>query len=200
MYFLKSVVFVICGSILYSSCLATEHNPVIDAFNREAISPDLIPKAPEGLLTVQFEKGIKANLGNTLSIEQSKKKPVDLSWPSSQEAFYTVVMTDPDAPSRRNATFAEFKHWIVGNVPGLKINEGKIIADYRPPSPPKGTGPHRYILLVFVQPRGKITFKEPFTPSDKSDGRPKWSVKKFAQEYDLGDPVAGNFFFVERKK
>lgn len=98
----------------------------------------MIPKAPEGLLTVQFEKGVKANLGNTLSIEQSKKKPVDLSWRSSQEAFYTVVMTDPDAPSRRNATFAEFKHWIVGNIPGLKINEGKIIADYRPPSPPKG--------------------------------------------------------------
>ena len=32
---------------------------------------------------------------------------------AAQEATYTLVMLDPDAPSRENSQFRSFRHWVV---------------------------------------------------------------------------------------
>jgi phosphatidylethanolamine-binding protein (PEBP) family uncharacterized protein len=60
-------------------------------------------------------------------------------------------MTDPDAPSRENPTYREWHHWLVVNVPGNKISEGEIKSAYIGSGPPRGTGLHRYVLLVYQQ-------------------------------------------------
>jgi hypothetical protein len=33
-------------------------------------------------------------------------------------SFYTLVMSDPDAPSRSNPKMREWRHWVVGNIHG----------------------------------------------------------------------------------
>ncbi len=82
-------------------------------------------------------------------------------------------MTDPDAPSRETPTFREWHHWIVVNVPGNQIAHGEVKSAYIGSGkrkrmflfwmsktydstiyyegPPKGTGLHRYVFLVYQQ-------------------------------------------------
>ena len=100
---------------------------------------------------------------------------------------------DPDAPSRENPTNREFLHWLVGNIPGDDVEKGDILAPYVGSGPPKGTGLHRYIFLVFNQ-SGKINFDESQLTSNGKEGRKHFSTKKFAEKYNLGDPIAGNMF------
>jgi len=33
---------------------------------------------------------------------------------------------DPDAPSRKNATYREWHHWLVVNIPGTDISKGEV--------------------------------------------------------------------------
>lgn len=66
-----------------------------------------------------------------------------------------------------------------------------------PSGPPKNTDYHRYTFVVYEQPE-KINFEEtPIVGMMTVDGRPKYSLKKFAEKYNFGDPVAGNLFLAE---
>lgn len=70
------------------------------------------------------------------------------------------------------------------------------MSEYVGSGPPKGTGLHRYVFLVYKQP-GKISPDEPKLTNRSGDHRGKFSVSKFAKKYNLGDPVFGNFFQAE---
>lgn len=78
-------------------------------------------------------------MGNTLTPSQVKDPPL-VRWSTEEGAFYTLVMTDPDAPSRKDPSLGEVKHWIVGNIPGCDVTQGECLAGYRGSGPPKGTG------------------------------------------------------------
>ena len=54
---------------------------------------------------------------------------------------------DPDAPSRANPTYREWRHWLVANIPGCDVSKGETIVTYFGAGPPQGTGLHRYIFL-----------------------------------------------------
>jgi hypothetical protein len=58
-------------------------------------------------------------------------------------------------------------------------------------------GFHRYVLLLFKQP-GRVDFsKEPRLSNCSGEGRGKQHIAEFAKKYNLGDPVAGNFYLAE---
>lgn len=107
----------------------------------------------------------------------------EVKWNGVPDSFYTLCMTDPDAPSRQNPKFREWHHWLVGNIPGTDVNSGETLSAYVGSGPPKGTGDthvlfmmsftvffsfnlglHRYVFLIYKQP-GKIDFKEPRLPN-----------------------------------
>lgn len=69
-------------------------------------------------------------------------------------------MTDPDAPTRSNPTSGEVRHWYVGNIPANDIEKGDTLCAYIGSGPPKDTGLHRYVFLIFKQ-NGKLEFDEP---------------------------------------
>lgn len=103
-------------------------------------------------------------------------------------------MVDPDAPSRNNPKIREVKHWFVGNIKGNNVDKGDHITEYFGSGPPKGTGLHRYIFLLFKQ-EGMINYDaEPRTSNISRDHRFHFNTRKFANKYNLGDPIAGNFF------
>lgn len=103
-------------------------------------------------------------MGKELTPTQVKDKP-QVTWDAEKGVYYTLLMIDPDAPSRENHPFREVRHWLVVNILETAIDSGNEVSAYRGSGPPKGTGLHRYIFLVFKQPNGRIEHDEPHTPS-----------------------------------
>ena len=58
-----------------------------------------------------------------------------------------MSISDPDAPSRKDPKYREWRHWVVVNIPGGDVSKGEVCAEYIGAGPPKGTGLHRYIIL-----------------------------------------------------
>lgn len=109
---------------------------------------------------------------------------------------YLIMMVDPDAPSRGNPTCQSWLHWIVGNIKGDDLNKGKIssgatFTDYNPPTPPKGSGPHRYYLFVFEQ-------EEDLGSEAEVPNRCGFSVAEYKGKFHL-KAVASNMFTTENK-
>lgn len=112
------------------------------------------------LLKVSYPSGVSVNLGNVLTPTQVKDKP-KLIWEAEKDAYYTLVMIDPDAPSRIDFSLREILHWLVMNIPESNVESGDEIIEFIGTGAPKDTGLHRYIFLVFKQPNGKIQHNEP---------------------------------------
>uniref|UniRef100_A0A1B6JCU3 Phosphatidylethanolamine-binding protein n=1 Tax=Homalodisca liturata TaxID=320908 RepID=A0A1B6JCU3_9HEMI len=78
---------------------------------------------------------------------------------------YTVVMVDPDAPNHPEGKY--YLHWIISNIPGDDLQDGNlkagtVLSQYRGPTPPDGTGTHRYLLLLYRQdPTASLTLGLP---------------------------------------
>ncbi len=61
-------------------------------------------------------------------------------------------IVDPDAPTRTEPTFREVRHWLVVNIKGNDLSSGTVKYEFIGSGPPKDTGLHRYIFVVFKQP------------------------------------------------
>ena len=107
-----------------------------------------------------------------------------------------VLDVDPDAPSRKNPTFREWHHWLVVNIPSNDISKGKELSAYIGSGPPKDTGLHRYVFLIYKQP-GKLTCSEKCLPNNSTANRGGWKARAFVEKYKLGNPIAGNFYLAE---
>lgn len=57
------------------------------------------------------------------------------------------MLTDPDAPTPENPKKREWRHWLVMNIPGNDISSGETCVSYIGAAPPKGSNPHRYVIL-----------------------------------------------------
>lgn len=100
--------------------------------------------------------------GNIVPVAITEKQPeVSLKFLSqignssqptqSADDFYTLIMTDPDAPSRVNPNLREFIHWVIVNIPAHQVNLGTTVLPYLPPAPAYATGLHRYIFCLYKQ-------------------------------------------------
>uniref|UniRef100_A0A3B3VN06 Phosphatidylethanolamine-binding protein 4-like n=1 Tax=Poecilia latipinna TaxID=48699 RepID=A0A3B3VN06_9TELE len=83
---------------------------------------------------------------------------------AEKKKMYVLVMVDPDAP-RRSQHSAYWRHWLLVNIEGYSLAEGKMhgmtLGDYNPPTPPQKTGFHRYQFMLFEQPpHTKISLTE----------------------------------------
>ncbi|CAD7084252.1 unnamed protein product [Hermetia illucens] len=158
---------------------------------KHQVVPDIIDRAPKATLEISYPSGVKVDSGNELTPTQVKDKP-KVTWDAESGALYTLLMTDPDAPSRQNPTYREVRHWLVVNIPGNKLDEGQVLIDFVGSGPPADTGLHRYVFLLFKQ-KGKIVSN--LSVSNRSrEGRMKTSTRELIKEFNLGDPVAGNLY------
>ncbi|KAK9886314.1 hypothetical protein WA026_015825 [Henosepilachna vigintioctopunctata] len=165
---------------------------IIKKMEKHEVVPDVIDVVPELTVEVNYPSGVKVDFGNELTPTQVKDVP-NVKWNADLNALYTLCMTDPDAPSRKEPTFREWHHWLVGNIPGNDISKGETLSAYVGSGPPQGTGLHRYVFLVYKQ-NGKIKFDEKRLPNTSGDGRGGFSIRKFASKYNLGQPIAANLY------
>lgn len=150
-------------------------------------------------------------MGNTLPVPTTQDTPKvyyhpDPEHPVDTAARYTLVCTDPDATSRGNPIMGEYCHWVAKDIQFDSAEGGfvKVVHNVMPyigPGPPKGTGLHRYIFLLYKQ--------DPAVSVSGVADRIKWGlgtpgtpvrvgVEKWATENKLS-LLAANFFFAEQK-
>ncbi|RZC39026.1 PBP domain containing protein [Asbolus verrucosus] len=157
----------------------------------DGIVPHILEKAPPLKISITYQSR-NVEPGQELTPIEVKDEPA-ARWEANPAKYYTLVMFDPDAPSREDPKLADVKHWLVGNILGCEVSTGDVIAEYFGSGPPKGTGLHRYIFLVFEQ-KEKLAFDEPRSLKLSRANRLSWSVKKFVEKYGLGVAIAGNYF------
>ncbi|KAL0903955.1 hypothetical protein M5K25_026019 [Dendrobium thyrsiflorum] len=105
-------------------------------------------------------------------------------------SFYTLVMLDPDAPSPSDPSLKEYLHWLVTDIPGTTgANFGHEMMCYESPRP--SCGIHRYVFVLFEQ-IGRETVCCPAW-------RQNFNTREFAENYNLGSPVAALYFNCQRE-
>ena len=163
------------------------------------IVPDVVSMAPPPSFSVYYitmnnnrYSEAYVNAGNTLEVSQAKSRPT-INFPKQQDQLYTIAMVDPDAPNgRKPSSENQYFHWLIINVRGSSLlSSGQTLVEYHGPSPPRGTGPHRYVFLAYQQ-QGRIS-----TSSLNCRQECYYNIAKFAKENNMGDPIAGNYFFAE---
>ncbi|XP_060206151.1 CEN-like protein 2 isoform X2 [Lycium barbarum] len=104
--------------------------------------------------------------------------------------FFTLVMTDPDVPGPSDPYLREHLHWIVTDIPGTTdATFGKELVSYESPRP--NIGIHRFVFVLFKQ-KCRNSVGQPTS-------RDHFNTRNFAQENDLGQPVAAVFFNAQRE-
>ena len=170
---------------------------LLTAVNAHQVVPDVIDQPPPFTAEVKYSSGMLMMMGAELTPTQVKDIPDFVIWPHDflePDTYYTLCLTDPDAPSREEPKFREFLHWLIVNIPASgQLSSGQTLVEYVGSGPPQGTGLHRYVLLVYRQPDGLISYDEKHVSNRSREGRRSFQIRAFAEKYKLGQPVAGNF-------
>ncbi|VAI09785.1 CEN-like protein 2 isoform X2 [Triticum dicoccoides] len=107
-------------------------------------------------------------------------------------SFFSLVMTDPDVPGPSDPYLREHLHWIVTDIPGTTdASFGSEVVSYESPKPTIGI--HRFVFVLFKQKKRQAV--NPRAPST----RDCFNTRRFADENDLGLPVAAVYFNAQRE-
>jgi len=112
-------------------------------------------------------------------------------------------MIDPDVPSRANPAAVNFLHWVKADLRIQSFTGTNITADnttapvsYIPPGPPPGSGPHRYVFLLYDQPR-REGFALQGLPQGPPEDRMGFNVSAWREANGLTLAKAGTYFVAE---
>lgn len=119
--------------------------------------PLATPPPPDVNMIVKFgptSSKTASDFGNTIKIEESQPQP-HVHWKEPPAGtLYTLLCWDPDAQAK------SWLHWLVVNCKDTTPEDGTTLQEWSPPSPPKGSGLHRYIFALFKQ-TGALTIGAP---------------------------------------
>lgn len=136
---------------------------------------------------------------------------------TSSTGKYLVFLIDQDVQPEGQDEKVEFLHWFQPDLAesdellaGLlavqnssdSTNETPSTlptAPYLAPTPPEGSGPHRYTFLLYAQPDDftiPAAYASFFVDVPDLSNRLPFDIKQFAAESDLGEPLAGNWLRV----
>uniref|UniRef100_A0A7C8ZDA4 Uncharacterized protein n=1 Tax=Opuntia streptacantha TaxID=393608 RepID=A0A7C8ZDA4_OPUST len=151
---------------------------VIDSFN------------PSVRMSVTYNSNKQVYNGHELLPSTVTLKPRVEVQGGDMRSFFTLIMTDPDVPGPSEPYLKEHLHWIVTDIPGTTDSTfGKEVVSYEMPRP--NIGIHRFVFILFKQNR-RAAVAAPCS-------RDRFCTRKFAEENDLGLPVAAVYFNCQRE-
>jgi phosphatidylethanolamine-binding protein (PEBP) family uncharacterized protein len=107
------------------------------------------PKAkPKTRRTRRSRRRLKGGQQPSLEVRYSAGSPTEptVSW-RYKGKLHTLICIDPDAAA------TPWLHWLVTNCKGASPSTGTTITPWAPPTPPPGTGTHRYQFKLLEQVR-----------------------------------------------
>ncbi|CAF1566343.1 unnamed protein product [Adineta ricciae] len=115
-------------------------------------------------LVVQYGERDALDGNNHLTKEETQSQPKVEVENVDEKTYRTLIMIDPDAPSRTDAVKGPVLHWLVANFQDKDLKDGQTLYTYRGPAPPAGSGPHRYIFFLYQSidkiPENKIELEQ----------------------------------------
>jgi len=190
-----------------------------DMYAQSGLVTELMDKAPPKVLKITYAgNGANANAnakdanildqntGKENTPTQVRYQPLSIVWPDMKsDHFYTIIMIDPDMPSRSTPIEQKTQvlHWLMVNIPGAGVG-GRQLAPYIGSGPPPGTGIHRYTFLVFdegispkdytsVEPVDLVQIQKRVNWNFVQSGKP-WTLRDFISWANMSLPIAGNFY------
>ncbi|XP_049829664.1 39S ribosomal protein L38, mitochondrial [Schistocerca gregaria] len=107
---------------------------------------------PSVMLDVHYKQSedtfAAVHRGNVIKPSEAVTAPA-VSYDADADTLWTLILTNPDG--HFTLKDAEYVHWFVGNIPGNNISKGEVIWDYLQPFPPRGTGFHRFVFILYKQ-------------------------------------------------
>jgi len=170
-------------------------------FKQSQIVPQLLSSfEPSALLTVNYAGVGDITPGQPLTEDQSASAPsVTVTSANSSAQLtgkFTITMVDADIVGS-DLSKGENRHWLVN---GVTIANGTVsnssataITAYAGPGPAAGSGPHRYVIMLYAQPD---SFKAPANLSQPV-GVTLFDVNAYAKDSGLGPLVAATYMTVE---
>ncbi|KAF9474314.1 hypothetical protein BDN70DRAFT_915354 [Pholiota conissans] len=191
------------GMTLLASCLLvsaqeTSLVAVKKAFDKSHIPGNIsLTFEPKVLLEVTFpqtvpQKPITLHAGVQLPRNATGGPPnFNIIGPIGHGPF-VVAAVDLDAPTPQAPTSAQIRHFLGGNfftglnfkslTPSLLRNATPAISEFRQPTPPAGSDPHRYFNdQTLVTPNTSVAL---------------FNISQFASAVGLGQPIGGTFMLV----
>ncbi|KAI1169615.1 PEBP-like protein [Nemania sp. FL0916] len=139
----------------------------------------------------------------TLSIHKDALK-------SASDTKYVVVSIDLDAPFPSFSFLSPILHGLgIDFVPGTPDADGFVpltgsaewLVPYRGPGPPKPSSAHRYVFLVFEQPKALDAAKARSSLGLAEEvgltARMWWDEDGAEKKLGLGEVLAGNYFLTQ---
>jgi len=183
-----------------------------EKYKTEGLIPELLDEAPKESLKIVYRGNNvleTGNVGKENTPTQVKYQPLSITWPNMKaKNFYTIIMIDPDMPSRDTPIDQKTQvlHWLMVNIPGSGVG-GRQLAPYIGSGPPPETGIHRYNFLVFdegvtpkdydaIEPMDLIDISKRVQWSFTEQGK-NWTFRQFVEWAKLGKPIAGNFYVAQ---
>ncbi|KAI8984196.1 phosphatidylethanolamine-binding protein [Mycotypha africana] len=172
--------------------LVTMDMNMSNALKKADIIPNIVSNdfTPSTLLGIKFPNGEEVALGNFIKPSDSQEAPEVTFVAPDENAKYTLLMIDPDAPSKEDPKWAPYRHWVLTNVPGNgDIKQASALDSYLGPAPPPNTGDHRYIFLLYKQPETAANYA-------LTKEANKWDFQAFTQQNNL--ELIGVNYFISR--
>ncbi|KAF8633743.1 hypothetical protein AX17_004399 [Amanita inopinata Kibby_2008] len=171
-------------------------------FQQSHIVPDLLSSFdPSALLSLTYAGVGDLTPGQLLTKEQVAVVPKIKVTPANDTIkltnTYTLAMVDADIVGA-NLSKGVTRHWLVN---GVTVADNQVsntsatgITAYAGPWPAAGSGPHRYVVLLYEQPPN---FKPPADLSQPVAGVSVFDLNGYAKASGLGPIIAGTYMTVE---
>lgn len=174
-------------------------NPILPSF----VSTLLLSHPSPSLLTRLCRRKRRRRFGGLLmKMQMTFTLSLLWTWVSISSYFCcdrlhsTNLLLLSDAPGAGDKSGSPFLHWLITNIPDNLVDQGTTLADYVQALPSKGTGIHRFALLLFVQKGGLVNQeKAGIARLDGQDlqRRARFSLQDFAKKNKLA--AKGLLFF-----
>ncbi|KAJ7058058.1 phosphatidylethanolamine-binding protein [Mycena amicta] len=197
---LRTLVFLAILSLANAASSTELDIEAIEAhFQGAQIVPSLLPTfTPGAILSLAFS-GKDVSPGQPLAQADVAPKPVVSvsAVNATLTGTFTIAMVDADVVGTDESAGVS-RHWLEN---GVTVSDGIVsnasattITVYAGPGPAPGSGPHRYVVLLYAQPS---TFTAPANLSTLIPGVEKFNLDSYVKESGLGDIVGGTYFTVE---
>ncbi|KAJ3770991.1 phosphatidylethanolamine-binding protein [Lentinula raphanica] len=170
-------------------------------FTQAALVPELLASFdPSSILTINFDGVGDVSPGQALTQDQVAPTPtIKITAANSSVDLtgnFTLAMVDADIVGADESNIT--RHWLENSV---TVSDGQVsnssataITSYAGPAPASGSGPHRYVVILYQQP---ASFSPPSDLSQPNLGVSKFDLNGYVKDSQLGAVVAANYFTVE---